>query len=224
MMKRRLIIAGESGLSRDGLSRILESDALTVVGTVILLSQLLPMLRETARQEPDLILYDQPADDAHGLEALNEISCEFPRIGIVILADHASAADLDLAIRAGARGFLPKDISVAALRLSLQLIALGENLFAGPAVLSNSRLVAPEGGTGLDSHELRAPLSMRESEILECLEAGSPNKVIARKLGVAEATVKVHIKSVLRKINVTNRTQAAIWAMNHHVTGPQSVN
>ena len=58
-------------------------------------------------------------------------------------------------------------------------------------------------------------LSSREAEILQCLMQGAPNKVIARKLDVAEATVKVHIKAILRKIRVANRTQAAMWAVNH---------
>jgi two-component system nitrate/nitrite response regulator NarL len=73
---------------------------------------------------------------------------------------------------------------------------------------------------GSEAHEspIRT-LSSRESEILQCLMQGAPNKVIARKLDVAEATVKVHIKAILRKIRVANRTQAAMWAVNHLSAG-----
>jgi two-component system nitrate/nitrite response regulator NarL len=215
MTMRRLILAGESRPFHEALTLLLESEALTIVGTVAGFAELLPLLPGVAGREPDLILRDQPENAAQDLDVMKVVTAEFPQIGLIVLANHGSVAQLDMAIECGARGFLPKDISPAALSLALQLIALGENLFAAPASLSRSQRAADEIPPVVETQELRIPLSTRECVILQCLEAGSPNKVIARKLDIAKATVKVHLKSVLRKINVGNRTQAAVWAMNH---------
>jgi two-component system nitrate/nitrite response regulator NarL len=127
-----------------------------------------------------------------------------------------SQRDLDLAMAGGARGFLPKDISAEALQISLALVVLGEDIFTAPASLrghgvSAIRSPSPASAVG----NLRAPLSGRETQILRCLQDGLPNKTIARDLDMAEATVKVHLKALLRKINVENRTQAAVWSMNN---------
>jgi two-component system nitrate/nitrite response regulator NarL len=92
------------------------------------------------------------------------------------------------------------------------------------SLISSERMSRPERIVSADTSEnlqaisVGAPvrtLSSREAEILHCLMQGAPNKIIARKLEVAEATVKVHIKAILRKIRVTNRTQAAMWAVAH---------
>jgi two-component system nitrate/nitrite response regulator NarL len=110
----------------------------------------------------------------------------------------------------------------------LDLVMLGEVVFPSAMVLSSlpisggasaiERASAAEVPESLQAISAGAPirtLSSREAEILHCLMQGAPNKIIARKLEVAEATVKVHIKAILRKIRVTNRTQAAMWAVAH---------
>jgi two-component system nitrate/nitrite response regulator NarL len=90
---------------------------------------------------------------------------------------------------------------------------LGEQIVPMPALLRTA-LSRPQA-VGQQMSELRSPLSTREAQILGCLEDGLANKRIARDLQMAEATVKVHIKAILRKIQVDNRTQAAIWSMNN---------
>jgi two-component system nitrate/nitrite response regulator NarL len=211
MSHARLILAGVNGLFREGLKQVLADDTIKIVGECRSLLDLQPRLR-TPDGSADLIVYDLSEGEAQDFAVLKEVSQEFPKIGIVILADNVDPNSLDMAVDSGARGFLPKSISSTALRLSLKLILLGEDLFAAPASLSGRRLATPEAVLQ-DVPALRSPLSTREGEILHCLESGAPNKVIARQLDMAEATVKVHIKAVLRKINVSNRTQAAVWAM-----------
>jgi two-component system nitrate/nitrite response regulator NarL len=109
----------------------------------------------------------------------------------------------------GADGFLIKNVSPEALIQSLQLIMLGEKVFPTnlASMLLDMNAVSPQ-------HSVRG-LSPREQEILQALVTGASNKLIAIKLGITEATVKVHLKTLLRKIDVNNRTQAAIWAMNN---------
>ena len=210
MSHRRLILAGVNGLFREGLKHVLSGDTIKIVGECASLLDAISLLRSTD-QSADLIVYDLNEKTADDLSSLKEISQEFPQVSVVILADNADLVGLDMAVAGGARGFLPKSISSGALSLALKLILLGENLFAGPASLSRRRSAPIEVVREIPA--LRLPLSTREGEILRCLESGSPNKVIARQLDMAEATVKVHIKAVLRKINVDNRTQAAVWAM-----------
>jgi two-component system nitrate/nitrite response regulator NarL len=116
------------------------------------------------------------------------------------------------AMNAGANGYLMKDVSPEALIQSLELVIMGEKVFPTnlASMLLDMSAITPQ-------HSIRG-LSPREQEILQSLVTGASNKLIAIKLGITEATVKVHLKTLLRKIDVNNRTQAAIWAMNNGFT------
>jgi two-component system nitrate/nitrite response regulator NarL len=127
-------------------------------------------------------------------------------------------------LEAGANGFCLTGSSREVLITSLELVMLGELALPTELVLSmlDAAPLSSEPGTASeapDKPKASAPqpsnLSAREAEILSSLMEGAPNKIIARKLHVAEATVKVHIKAILRKIGVANRTQAAMWAKGH---------
>ena len=141
----------------------------------------------------------------------------FPTARIVVLADDLSVDVLRAAMGGGADGFLIKNVSPEALIQSLQLIMLGEKVF--PTNLASMLL---DMSTPSPQHSIRG-LSPREQEILQALVTGASNKMIAIRLGITEATVKVHLKTLLRKIDVNNRTQAAIWAMNNGIIPEQSM-
>ena len=135
-----------------------------------------------------------------------------PKGYIVLLAQAMETDQLALSFAAGADGYLLEEISPEALLESLNLVMLGEKVFP-------SRLAALMCG---DSWSLKAspkaaashvPLSGRELEIVQRLTDGLPNKIIASELSITEATVKVHLKTILKKIGAQNRTQAAIWAV-----------
>jgi two-component system nitrate/nitrite response regulator NarL len=212
MTHGRLVICGEGRLFREGLRHILQGPGITIIGearSLVDVQELLPTLPSC----PNLVVCDPSANPELEYAAMQQISSEMPDLGIIVLSRDASQEWLDLARGAGARGFLPNDISPAALQMLLQLMLLGENIFAGPSNIKTEK--RPDiGATRSIGQGLKIPLSPKEVEILQCLEGGMPNKVIARNLNIAEATVKVHLKSLLRKINVGNRTQAAIWAIN----------
>src|SRR5690349_24594985 len=158
---------------------------------------------------PDLVISGQPVRDEAELRALREA---FPTARIVVLADELSVDVLRTAMGGGADGFLSKNLSPEALIQSLQLVMLGEKVF--PTNLAAMLLDMTAAGP---QHSVRG-LSPREQEILQALVTGASNKMIANELGITEATVKVHLKTLLRKIDVHNRTQAAIWAMNNGFT------
>jgi two-component system nitrate/nitrite response regulator NarL len=142
---------------------------------------------------------------------------------IVVLSE---AEDSDLAVsfmRAGADAYLDELIAPELLLQALDLVLMGKSVMPSgmmARILGQKNFSAPQA---LPAAEKATPtdlngglhLSAREAAVLGCLVDGSSNKVIARKVEMAEATVKVHIKAILRKIRVKNRTQAAIWAMNN---------
>jgi two-component system nitrate/nitrite response regulator NarL len=143
---------------------------------------------------------------------LQQLRSAYPEARIVVLASDFAVDALRDAMNAGADGYLMKDVSPEALLQSLELVMMGEKVFPTnlAAMLFDMNVIAPQ-------HSVRG-LSPREQEILRALVTGSSNKLIAIKLGITEATVKVHLKTLLRKIDVNNRTQAAIWAMNNGFT------
>lgn len=193
-------------LFREGLKRVLDSTRFTVVGEAA-------SLHETSGSEADLMLIDPAAGDIT-LETFQALRVHHPRTKIVVLTSELDAQHLAVALRAGANGYLRKDIASESLMQSLTLVMMGETVF--PTELA--ALLASGKTTNLAEPPLqRKGLSPREMQILRCLLSGNSNKMIANHLHITEATVKVHLKSLLRKINASNRTQAAIWAMNNGV-------
>ena len=168
-----------------------------------------------------------PSSDS-GDDPIVQVRRDFPSAWIVFLASSDDAARCLEAVRAGANAFLTKSLSADALVKSLELVTLGATVISTDLVrdLAGSRLgampaapelVRPEAQTMAPpalSTRREVPLSSRELSILRCIKKGESNKHIARQHDIAEATVKVHVKAILRKIGVCNRTQAAIWAMN----------
>jgi two-component system, NarL family, nitrate/nitrite response regulator NarL len=131
-------------------------------------------------------------------------------VKIVALTSEADGREIGLDEITPLSGIFTYDLSADAFLRSLLLISSGERVFPRNLALGQASAASPFEDRSNDAH-----LSPREKEILSLLVAGHSNKLIARHLGIAEATVKVHLKSVLRKIRVENRTQAAIWALDN---------
>ncbi|MDQ2634990.1 MAG: response regulator transcription factor [Pseudomonadota bacterium] len=131
---------------------------------------------------------------------------------IVILARTLDAAEIAESFVHGVDGYLLEEISPEALVESLNLVMLGEKVFPSQLVELLTEADWARGRSRV-AGEYDAHLSERESEIVNWLVRGAPNKVIAGKMAITEATVKVHIKAILKKVGVHNRTQAAIWAV-----------
>lgn len=171
----------------------------------------------------NLIIICSRSDPEFMEKNIVEFRIKYPSSKIVVLSEDDDTPTVCSAFNLSASGFLLKNINFTTLIKSLELIMLGENVFPatvlkevnhhdhGVELQAGSEVIAycpPQS----DSHRA---LSTREMQILKCLIEGQSNKVIARQLEIGEATVKVHIKAILRKIRVRNRTQAAIWAVSH---------
>lgn len=176
---------------------------------------------------PSLFIIDINMHREGTADVVSSIKAGNHEARVAVLADGFDPDSMMMALNAGANGYCLSTIGCEVLVKYLDLIMLGELVFPSALFLSTlaeqGRLTPPEkqpSAEGLQNLQV-APgspvrtLSSREAEILQCLMQGAPNKIIARRLEVAEATVKVHIKAILRKIRVTNRTQAAMWAVAH---------
>ncbi|WP_052954677.1 LuxR C-terminal-related transcriptional regulator [Microvirga vignae] len=157
------------------------------------------------------------------LEIVKQVREQLPEARIVVLADQFDLSFVRLGHAAGVDGFCLAASAPEVLVKSFELVMLGEtvvpsailrSIAIGPTPDQDQPLHDDTGGPSL-SDPKAYKLSARETEILGCLKEGASNKLIARKLDITEATIKVHVKAILRKIGASNRTQAAMWASQH---------
>jgi DNA-binding NarL/FixJ family response regulator len=216
------ILVGKSILLREGLAGILHSADFRILASVSCADDL---LASELQQQQQLFIVVHTGDDfAAAVEQVELFREQHPGGRIAIVADHHRLDELVSAFRAGANGYFVDVMTCDAFIKSMELLMMGETIFP-PAL---SFVLDPEGDhpgePGDENNQailvttedaLTPQLSPREKSILRCLIEGDSNKCIARKIDIAEATVKVHVKAILRKIRVQNRTQAAIWAVNN---------
>jgi two-component system nitrate/nitrite response regulator NarL len=178
--------------------------------------------------QPDLIIVEVDRLLSETVDALDEVKARCPAAKVVVLADAFDLDDLPLLEKAGADGFCLTSMKPAALTMALEMVLLGE-MFIPSEILhalirANSSGPSPVQRSANESALARSSpiqrLSAREAEILRFLMQGATNKLIAKRLDLAEATVKVHVKAILRKIGASNRTQAALWANDHLTAEP----
>lgn len=210
MSEIRILHIDPNQLFREGLRRILSGPRFDMESEATTVRQALETIAE---RMPDIVIVDTSSVDNQlddVMKALNSLS---PRPRVVVLTEILILATLTHALGAGVDGYLLKNMSPEALEHSLNLVVVGEKVFPTELahLLVNNRYSPRPGGTTVNGKRL----SNREGEILSCLVNGESNKGIANLLQITEGTVKVHLKGILKKINVTNRTQAAIWALQN---------
>jgi two-component system nitrate/nitrite response regulator NarL len=228
-MRRRpfaTVLVGQSALLREGLARILSAADFRIVASGARVQDVIQ-----ASQHQSLLLIIDVSDEPDAAIAEIELFKEqHPSGRVAVLADHYPLHDMVSAFAAGANLYFANSVSCDALIKALELIMLGETILP-PQLLALIAGTSQEWGATLPIcprvHGDASPgmrtddtprLSAREKSILRCMVGGDSNKLIARKIDITEATVKVHVKAILRKIRVHNRTQAAIWAMNNGVS------
>jgi DNA-binding NarL/FixJ family response regulator len=220
-----IILVGKSTLLREGLARILRSENFRILASVSCADDLLP--RKLQLHQPLFLVVHTGDDFDVAVEQIELFRNQHPGGRIAIVADHYRLDELVSAFRAGANGYFADVMTCDVFIKSIELVRMGETIFP-PAFLSfvlnpeddPRGEAAPRDENNQETlirtvRTLEPQLSTREKSILRCLIEGDSNKCIARKIDIAEATVKVHVKAILRKIRVQNRTQAAIWAMNN---------
>jgi two-component system, NarL family, response regulator LiaR len=204
----RVLIADDHAVVRQGLRTFLELQRdIEVVGDVADGEQAVAAVRE---RRPDVVLMDLVMPRLDGVEAMRVILGERPATRVIALTSFLDDDKVLPAVRAGAAGYLLKDVEPQELVRAIRTVQAGESLLH-PAV--TTRVMRELADPSPVAPGPRADLTEREREVLSLLARGLANKLIARELGIAEKTVKAHVSSILAKLGVSDRTQAALMAV-----------
>ncbi len=211
MSQISMVLVGGTGLFRRGLNSFLQNTDFAIAAEHDTAAAC--VAAADAEPAPELIVFISTGKVDASRDAVEQLTEAYGDARLIVLSGDLSVEELAACLRAGARGYLLNSISKEAMIHSFTLIVLGETVF--PSGLATAWMSGGvSAGRPAADRSLGRDLTRRESEILACLTAGASNKQIARDLGITEATVKIHMKSLIRKIGVRNRTQAALWAIN----------
>jgi DNA-binding NarL/FixJ family response regulator len=207
----RVVIADDQALFREGLRTLLSTRPdMDVVGEAANGDEAVALVEQL---RPGVVLMDLRMPKVDGIQATARLRDRCPEIPVLVLTTFDDDANLFGALRAGAAGYLLKDVSSETLVAAIQAAARGESFLqstvTGRVVAAFARLM--ESG-GPKAEALVLPLSAREREIVSLLGSGASNKEIADRLNLAEGTVKNHVTNILTKLDVRDRTQAALRA------------
>jgi DNA-binding NarL/FixJ family response regulator len=207
----RVLLVDDQRLMRDGLRTLIELETdLDVAGEAEDGLQAVTAYRDMG---PDIVLMDVRMPNLNGVEATRRIKADWPEANILILTTFDDDEYIFEALRAGASGYLLKDVSGKELAAAIRTVANGGTLIA-PSVARKvvSEFARLKPAPKVSTESLPDPLSEREIEILKVVAQGHTNKEIADQLYLAEGTVKNYVTSILQKIGARDRTQAAIRA------------
>ncbi|MDN3354569.1 response regulator transcription factor [Actinomadura sp. DC4] len=201
----RVLIADDHPVVRQGLRTFLGVQAdIEVVGEA---ADGAEVVARAEALTPDVILLDLKMPDVDGLTALRELRERGVPARVLVLTSVGERARVLPVVRAGAAGYLYKDVDPHALVQAIRAVHDGHVLFAPEA--ADAMLAADQGGKGT------TPLTEREGEVLVQIAQGRSNREIARALVVSEKTVKTHVSNILMKLGLQDRTQAALYAVRH---------
>lgn len=219
MIVINVLIVDDHPLLRQGLSRLLELEGgITVIGQA---SNGLEAIRLTEQLRPDVVLLDINMPGMNGIEVAKILREQHPDLGILVLTIHDDESYVNEMIRIGAGGYLLKDSEPKQVVQAIKQVASGESVYPAhlmERVMEHYHQLELEYGR-LQSAATISELSLttRELEILNYIVEGMSNKEIAHALYISEKTVKNHITSLLRKLEVEDRTQAAVFAVSNRM-------
>ncbi|HLF27627.1 MAG TPA: response regulator transcription factor [Anaerolineae bacterium] len=214
----RVLVADDHSLFRDGMISLLEAAGFTVVGQAGDGRAAV----EAARQlRPDLVLLDISMPGMTGLQALRQIKAESPDVQVVMLTVSDADSDLFEAVQSGARGYLLKSLNANEFLEALNGLKRGE---AAITRKTAARLMDGFAALAQQPAQPAGVLTPREIELLQLVVDGLSNKAIAEKLSLSENTVKYHVKNILQKLGVQNRTEAATHAIRDGLLKSSSPN
>ncbi len=213
----RVLIADDHLLFREGVRRLLDATPdIEVAGEAGTGDEAVRLVEELT---PDVVLLDVVMPQQSGIEAARVLKRTSPRTRVIVLTVHGNDEFLFEAIKAGAMGYLLKDVTPDELIRAIRVVHQGEGLLA-PAMAAK---VFREFARTIEIRDLTAvltPLTQREGEILQQVAAGLANKEIAHRLGISERTVKNHLSNIMEKLHVNSRTQAAVYALRSGMLPP----
>ena len=215
--KISVMIVDDHPLFRQGLRRVIEAE--DDMEVIIEVGDGEEALRLAQKMVPDVIMMDVNIPKVNGLQVTRSLKGNLPNIGVIILTAYHDDEQIFHAIKAGAGAYYPKDVTPRKLVEAIRQVSQGnyvieDNVLAKSQVASWLLKQFEQMATfGASPDELFIPLSPREMEILQLIAQGYSNKEIAHELGISRQTVKNHMTSILRKLSVNDRTQAALYAL-----------
>ena len=213
----RVLLADDHTLFRKGLAELLEQrGGVTVAAIAGSGDEALAVLKNAM---PDVVIVDLNMPPAGGLELLREMrhaGCQCP---VLVLTVSDAEEDLGAALQAGAQGYLLKDMEPDDVVDAVQRAVRGETVVAPAMTLKLVNLLQGGGSAAAAKAEALRQLTARESEILNYLAQGLSNKAIARSLDISHDTVKLHVRHILSKLNLTSRVEAAVFAVEQKAVG-----
>ncbi len=211
----RVLLIDDHALVRKGIAELLRSRGVEVVAAVGSGEEGVCRALELT---PDIVLLDVKMPGMNGIETLNNLRARGVSTPVLMLTMSSEDADLSAALRAGAQGYLLKDMEPEELVPALEAALQGDNVVAKELLGTLARIVRGEAGADEKATRRSAPfveLTPRELEILEHVAKGLSNKVIASALNITDGTVKLHVKAILRKLGVHSRVEAAVIAVEN---------
>jgi len=211
----KVLLIDDHALFRIGLRELLERRGIEVVAAE---GGCQEGIEAVLRERPDVVLLDMRMPEMSGLEVLKILRAQQHHAPIVILTTSRDQQDLITSLQNGAQGYLLKDMEPDDLITALEEIVAGSTIVAQELTSILARAVQGENAPPTAVHEdIFAELTPREREILCLLAEGQSNKVIARNLGISDGTVKLHVKAILRKLDVHSRVEAAVMAVEQNL-------
>jgi DNA-binding NarL/FixJ family response regulator len=207
----QVAIADDHGVVRAGLRGLLVDSGLTVVGEAASGRQTIEMVKTV---HPDVLLLDIRMPDMDGLQALAAIKAASPHTHVIMLTTYANPEYLSRAVSLGAAGYLRKEVDPERIPQAVRAVAAGESLIDLPllrAALGN--ITAPSPNDEPETSALLEELTDQETTVLKLIVEGLNNDAIADTLSISRSTVKTHVSHIFQKLSVSDRTQAAVWAV-----------
>ena len=216
----RVVVSDDHPVVRQGLRSLLEAEGFAVVGEASDGDEAVRLVAET---RPDVLLTDLVMPGTDGIEAIRRVRAGDVPVGILVLTSFSGAEQVIPAIQAGADGYLLKDAGPAALTDAIRAVHRGEAMLAPEAAAVVMARVAADTGPAPApvAHPDLDRLTAREREVLAGLGRGLSNRQLAAELFVSEKTVKTHVSSLLAKLRLTDRTQAALFAVRVGLADPR---
>jgi DNA-binding NarL/FixJ family response regulator len=215
--KISVMIVDDHPLFRQGLRRVIEAEEDMEV--IIEVGDGEEALRLAQKMIPDVIMMDVNIPTMNGLQVTRSLKADLPNIGVIMLTAYHNDEQVFHAIKSGAGAYYPKDVTPRKLIEAIRQVSQG-NYVVDDNVLAKSQVASwllkqfeQMTTFGGSPDELFVPLSPREMEILQLVARGYSNKEVAHELGISRQTVKNHMTSILRKLSVNDRTQAALYAL-----------
>lgn len=205
-MAKRLLVVDDHEVIRTGIKVMLRDTNYEIVGEAANAADAIEMIH---KDPPDIVLLDIRMEGGDGLNCLGRIKLDYADLPIVLYSAYDNPTYIARAVALGASGFVLKSASRERLVEALDISVTGESAWRKEEL----RRVTGALATPRLNQDIEVPLTQRESEVLRQMALGLTNKEIAKLLGISYETVKEHVQHILRKIGVSDRTQAAVWAV-----------